>query len=74
MLIKCAQTALNSKLVFIFFFSFLLIIFQLSGYKQHFAELVVGAVEKLDTNLLDKDLVGIKLVTGGSITVKFYKY
>ena len=30
---------------------------------------MVSSVERLDPNLLDKDLVGIKLVTGGSITV-----
>lgn len=53
MLIKCAETALNSKL--------------LSHYKNFFAEIVVSAVEKLDTHLLDKDLIGIKEVTGGSI-------
>jgi T-complex protein 1 subunit eta len=46
MLIKCAETALNSKL--------------LSGYKSYFSELVVSAVETLDTTLLDKDLIGIK--------------
>jgi T-complex protein 1 subunit eta len=57
MLIKCAGTALNSKL--------------LASYKEHFAELVVEAVETLDTNLLDKDLIGIKMVTGGSVTDSF---
>jgi len=46
MLIKCAETALNSKL--------------LSSYKAFFGEIVVSAVEKLDSNLLDKDLIGIK--------------
>jgi T-complex protein 1 subunit eta len=46
MLLKCASTALNSKL--------------LSGYKGYFSELVVSAVETLDTTLLDKDLIGIK--------------
>ena len=46
MLIKCAETALNSKL--------------LSTYKNFFAEMVVSAVEKLDTSLLDKDLIGLK--------------
>lgn len=51
------MTSLNSKL--------------LSSYKEHFAELVVGAVEKLDPQLLDKDLVGVKMVTGGSITDSF---
>jgi len=54
MLIKCAQTSLNSKL--------------LNSYKVHFSELVVQAIEKLDPTLLDKDLVGIKSVIGGSIT------
>jgi T-complex protein 1 subunit eta len=57
MLLKCARTALNSKL--------------LSNYQNHFAEIVVQAVEKLDTNLLDKDLIGIKMVTGGSVTDSF---
>lgn len=57
MLIRCAETALNSKL--------------LSSYKNFFAEIVVSAVEKLDTNLLDKDLIGIKEVTGGSINDSF---
>lgn len=46
MIIKCAETALNSKL--------------LSHYKTFFAEMVVKAVERLDKNLLDKDLIGIK--------------
>jgi T-complex protein 1 subunit eta len=57
MLLKCAATALNSKL--------------LSSHRDHFAELVVKAVETLDTDLLDKDLVGMKLVSGGSITDSF---
>ncbi len=57
MLIRCAETALNSKL--------------LSSYKHFFAEIVVSAVEKLDSNLLDKDLIGIKEVTGGSINDSF---
>ena len=48
MLLKCAGTALNSKL--------------LASCKEHFSELVVTAVETLDTDLLDKDLVGVKLV------------
>jgi T-complex protein 1 subunit eta len=46
MLLKCAETALNSKL--------------LASYKEFFAEIVVSAVEKLDTSLLDKELIGIK--------------
>lgn len=57
MLLKCAQTALNSKL--------------LNTYKEHFGELVVQSIEKLDPNLLDKDLVGVKGVSGGSITESF---
>ena len=58
MLLRCAQTSLNSKL--------------LSHYKEFFSELVVEAVETLDTNLLDKDLIGVKMVTGGSITVRIH--
>jgi len=57
MLVKCAETALNSKL--------------LASYKAFFAEIVVSAVEKLDTTLLDKDLIGIKEVVGGSINDSF---
>ena len=43
----------------------------MSSYKTFFAELVVSAVEKLDTHLLDKELIGIKEVTGGSISDSF---
>lgn len=50
---RCAETSLNSKL--------------LAHHKAFFAEMVVSAVEKLDQALLDKDLIGIKHVTGGSI-------
>lgn len=53
MLIQCAETSLNSKL--------------LSYYKTFFAEMVVSAVEKLDNNLLDKNMIGIKNIIGGSI-------
>ena len=53
MLIKLAQTSLNSKLI--------------ANYKTFFSEMIVTAVEKLD-DYLDKDLIGIKHVTGGSIT------
>ena len=52
-LVKCAETSLNSKL--------------LAHYKTFFANICVDAVDKLDTTLLDKDLIGIKNVTGGSI-------
>lgn len=52
-LVKCAETALNSKL--------------LSHYKTFFAEMIVKVVEKLDVNLLDKDLIGIKQIMGGSV-------
>lgn len=52
-LVKCAETSLNSKL--------------LAHYKTFFGEMCVDAVQKLETNLLDKDLIGIKMVTGGSI-------
>ncbi|KAM3137832.1 hypothetical protein pb186bvf_010075 [Paramecium bursaria] len=56
-LLNCSMTALNSKL--------------LANTKQFFSELVVEAVEKLDPNLLDKELIGIKMVTGGSVTDSF---
>lgn len=50
---RCAETSLNSKL--------------LAHHKAFFADMVVSAVERLDQTLLDKDLIGIKHVTGGSI-------
>lgn len=52
-MIRCAETCLNSKL--------------LSHYKRFFAEMVVKAVSKLDQDLLDKDLIGVKHVMGGSV-------
>lgn len=52
-LINCASTSLNSKL--------------LCHYKTFFAEMVVKAVKSLCTDLMQKDLIGIKAVVGGSI-------
>ena len=56
MLIKCAETALNSKLI--------------ANNKTFFSEMIVKAVEKLE-GYMDKDLIGIKHVTGGSVTDSF---
>jgi len=56
LLIKCAQTSLNSKLI--------------NKYKEFFAEMVVDAVQHLDTDL-DKSFIGVKKVTGGSVTDSF---
>jgi len=56
-LTRCAETALNSKL--------------LAHYKGFFAEMCVQAVEHLDTTLLDKSLIGLKNVTGGSVKDSF---
>lgn len=53
-LLRCAETSLNSKL--------------LCHYKAFFAKIVVDAVEKLDQRLLQKEMIGIKHVHGGSIT------
>lgn len=53
LLIKCAKTALNSKLI--------------GGvYKDFFAKMAVDAVQCLDKDL-DLDMVGIKKVAGGSM-------
>ena len=54
---------MNSKMV--------LKIKKISHYQEHMANLVVSAVEQLGTESLDKDLIGVKLVTGGSITDSF---
>lgn len=51
---KCAGTALNSKLI--------------AKYKSLFAPMVTDAVCSLDPALCDLKLVGIKKVTGGSVT------
>lgn len=53
---KCASTSLNSKII--------------SKQKEFFAEMVVSAVEHLEDDL-DKTFIGIKKVTGGSITDSF---
>ena len=52
-LVRCGETSLNSKL--------------LAHYKTFFAEMVVEAVKVLDIELLDKSLIGIKHVSGGSV-------
>ena len=56
LLVRCAETSLNSKLI--------------ANYKEFFSEMIVDAVGKLD-DYLDKTLIGIKHVTGGSITDSF---
>jgi T-complex protein 1 subunit eta len=56
MLKKCSATALNSKLI--------------ASNKEFFSEMIVTAVEKLEDDL-DRSFVGIKKVTGGSITDSF---
>lgn len=56
MLIRCAGTALNSKLI--------------SGHKEFFSTMVVDAVMHLDENL-DLKMVGIKKVAGGSSSDSF---
>lgn len=53
MLKKCAMTSLNSKLI--------------NSYKDFFSDMVVTAVTKLDEDL-DMKMIGIKKVTGGSVT------
>lgn len=53
LLLKCAMTSMNSKII--------------SKQKEFFAEMVVDAVEHLDVNK-DKQDIGIKKVTGGSVT------
>jgi len=54
MLRKCAETTLTSKLV--------------ADYKEFFAEMIVKAVQMLDVNTMDVQAIGIKKVTGGSVT------
>lgn len=56
MLVKCAATSLNSKLI--------------APYKDFFSKMVVSAVERLE-DYGDKSLIGIKHVLGGSISDSF---
>ena len=51
---KCASTALNSKLI--------------ARHKHIFAPMVADAVCSLDQDIVDIKLVGIKKITGGSVT------
>lgn len=53
MLIKCAGTAMNSKLIY--------------TQKDFFAPMVVDAVESLDQAELNLSMIGIKKVAGGSV-------
>jgi T-complex protein 1 subunit eta len=53
----CAATSLNSKLI--------------ARNKLFFAKMCVDAVGSLDAPALDLDMVGIKKVTGGSVTESF---
>ena len=53
---KCAMTSLNSKLI--------------NTQREFFADMVVRAVTTLDEDL-DKNLIGVKQVTGGSVTESF---
>ena len=55
MLIKCASTSLNSKLV--------------CGEKEFFAAMVVDAVSTLDQRTLDLSMLGVKKVVGGKFGV-----
>jgi len=57
MLEKCAQTAMNSKLI--------------SAQQDFFGPMVVDAVQHLDGDDLDLGLIGIKKVAGGSVTDSF---
>jgi T-complex protein 1 subunit eta len=56
LLIKCSETALNSKII--------------ANYKSFFSEMVVDAVLYLDEDLSKAD-IGIKKITGGSVTDSF---
>jgi T-complex protein 1 subunit eta len=53
----CASTSLNSKLI--------------ARNKTFFAKMVVDAVTLLDAPALDLDMIGVKKITGGSVTDSF---
>jgi len=56
LLMKCAMTSLNSKII--------------ARQKEFFGNMVVDAVMCLDENL-NKDDIGMKMITGGSVTDSF---
>ena len=56
LLIQCAQTSLNSKII--------------SKNKDFFGKMVVDAVERI-SETLNKEDIGIKKITGGSVTDSF---
>lgn len=56
LLMKCAQTSLNSKII--------------ARYKEFFSKMVVDAVMHLSEDL-NKEDIGIKKITGGSVTDSF---
>mmetsp|Transcript_101669 Transcript_101669/g.124455 ORF Transcript_101669/g.124455 Transcript_101669/m.124455 type:complete len:408 (-) Transcript_101669:108-1331(-) len=53
-LLRCAKTALQSKLI--------------SNHRDFFGQMCVDAVLSLDENELDLDMIGIEKVPGGSVT------
>jgi len=53
MLIKCAQTAMSSKLV--------------AANKEFFSEMVVSAVQSIDQDIMPLEMIGIKKVPGGAL-------
>lgn len=57
LLVKCAATSLNSKLV--------------SGEREFFAQMVVDAVTALDMSTLDLKMIGMKKVIGGGLRDSF---
>ncbi|WIA31541.1 hypothetical protein OEZ86_002432 [Tetradesmus obliquus] len=57
LLLKCAATSLNSKLV--------------SGEREFFAKMCVDAVSCLDTSTLDLKMIGMKKVIGGGLRDSF---
>ena len=54
---KCAQTSLNSKII--------------AKQKAFFGAMVVDAVTSINQETLDKQDIGIKKITGGSVTDSF---
>jgi T-complex protein 1 subunit eta len=55
LLIRCASTAMNSKLI--------------ADQQDFFAPLVVDAISCLDPRDLNLELIGVKKINGGSVTV-----
>jgi len=66
-LIKCAQTAMSSKVLFHPTNPSKLQLQLVAGNKEFFSEMVVTAVQSIDQDIMPLEMIGIKKVPGGAL-------